>query len=88
VVDLLEGCYFGDLAAGNEPVSQLVRAVAAGLGADGSFLPERHQIVCCAERAPEDCEDIVQRLVYRADLPTGRCIARSVSNLDDDLITC
>ena len=34
-----------------------------------AFLPERHQIVFCAEPAPEDCEDIVQRLVYRADLP-------------------
>ena len=73
VIDLLEDCYFGDVLAGNEPVDQLAHALAAGLGADGSsetsFLPERHQIVFSAAEAPEDCEDLVQRLVYRADLP-------------------
>ena len=33
------------------------------------FLPERHQIVLDAARPPDDCEDLVQRLIYRADLP-------------------
>jgi hypothetical protein len=73
VIDLLEDCYFGDVLAGNQQVSELAHAMAARLDADGGsetgFLPERHQIVFCAGPAPEDCEDLVQRLVYRADLP-------------------
>jgi hypothetical protein len=36
LIDLLGDYYFGDLAAGNEPVSQLENALAAGLAADGS----------------------------------------------------
>ena len=47
--------------------------LAAQLGADSSpdhgFLPERHQIVFDEKPAPEDNDDLVQRLIYRTDLP-------------------
>jgi hypothetical protein len=73
VIDLLEDCYFGDVRIGDAPVAERAHAVAARLGADGSaeraFLPERHQIVFGACPEPGVAEDVVQRLVYRADLP-------------------
>ena len=51
------------------PVEEYAHAMAVQLGADGGaehgFLPERHQIVFGASPAPEDCEDLVQRLIYR-----------------------
>jgi hypothetical protein len=73
VIDLLEDCYFGDVQVGPQTLEERAHALAARFGADGgadgSFLPERHQIVFGADPAPDDCEDMVQRLVYRADLP-------------------
>jgi hypothetical protein len=73
VIDLLEDCYYGDVLIGGTPVEQHAQALAVQLGADGGsepgFLPERHQIVFGPTPAPEDSEDLVQRLIYRADLP-------------------
>ena len=37
--------------------------------AEHGFLPERHQVVFDEEPAPEDHDDLVQRLIYRTDLP-------------------
>jgi len=72
-IDLLEDCYYGDVLIGDRSVEEHTHAMAAQLGADGSsdhgFLPERHQIVFDHDPAPDDCEDLVQRLIYRADLP-------------------
>jgi Phage integrase, N-terminal SAM-like domain len=73
VIDLLEDCYYGDLSIGGTPVEQHARATAAQLGAEGGsesgFLSERHQIVFSSTPAAEDSEDLIQRLIYRADLP-------------------
>jgi len=72
-IDLLEDCYYGDVAIAEVPVEDHAHGLAAQLGADGSsersFLPERHQIVFSSVPAPDDYDDLVQRLVYRADLP-------------------
>jgi len=73
VIDLLEDCYYGDVRVGGTPVEQYAQAMAVQLGAEGDsapgFLSERHQIVFSAGTVPEDSEDLVQRLIYRADLP-------------------
>jgi hypothetical protein len=72
-IDLLEDCYFGDVQIGAATAEEQAHAMAAQLGAGGAaehrFLPERHQIVFDQTPAPDDCEDLVQRLVYRTDLP-------------------
>jgi len=72
-IGLLEDCYFGDVRVGQATAEQYAHTVAAQLGAstgtDQGFLPERHQIVFGQAPAPGDCEDLVQRLIYRTDLP-------------------
>jgi hypothetical protein len=73
VIDLLEDCYYADVLIGGTPVDQHAQARAVQLGAAGGsepgFLSERHQIVFGATPAAEDSEDLIQRLIYRADLP-------------------
>jgi hypothetical protein len=72
-IGLLEECYFGEVQIGEVTAEQYAEAMAARIGADGTqnhrFLPERHQIVFDQAPAPDDCEDLVQRLIYRTDLP-------------------
>ena len=72
-IDLLEDCYFADVRTDDEPVETYLRSLIARFGGDcdpgEGFLPERHQVVFDRDPAPDDCEDLVQRLVYRADLP-------------------
>ncbi len=73
VIDLLEDCYYGDVLIGGTPIEQHAQAVAVQLGAAGGaepgFLSERHQIVFGPTPAAGDSEDLIQRLIYRADLP-------------------
>ena len=74
LIDLLEDCYFADVEIGGERVETYAHAMAARLGADVNqsdrlFLPERHQLVLDPAAAPNDCEDVIQRLIYRTDLP-------------------
>ena len=73
MIDLLEDCYYGDVLVGGTPVEQHAGTVAVQLGAEGGpepgFLSERHQIVFGATPALADSEDLIQRLIYRADLP-------------------
>lgn len=72
-IDLLEDCYFGDVQIGDATAEAYLHAMAVQLGAvDGAergFLPERHQIVFDEKPAPDDCDDMVQRMIYRTDLP-------------------
>jgi hypothetical protein len=74
-IDLLEDCYFTDVRARQATIEEHVYGLATRLGADTSaghrFLPERHQIVFDQSPAPDgdDGEDLIQRLIYRADLP-------------------
>ncbi len=74
-IGLLEDCYFADVRAGEATLEEHAHALAAQLGAVTSagpgFLPERHQLVLGQSPAPdgEDGEDLIQRLIYRTDLP-------------------
>ena len=72
-IDLLEDCYFGDVQIGEQSMAECAYTRAAQLGAEcGShqgFLPECHQMVLGGAQPAEECEDVLQRLVYRADLP-------------------
>lgn len=72
LVDLLEDCYFGDVVLGGVGIQEYAHTVATRLGVAGSgereFLPERHQVVFDQNPAAEDCEDVVQRLIYRSNL--------------------
>jgi hypothetical protein len=72
-IDLLEDCYFGEVQIGDATAEVYLHALAIQLGAADSsepgFLPERHQIVFDETPAPDDCDDLVQRLIYRTDLP-------------------
>ena len=58
---------------GDQSLAQYAHALAVQLGADGGadadFLPERHQMVLGPTRPEEDCEDVLQRLIYRTNLP-------------------
>jgi hypothetical protein len=73
IIDLLEDCYFGDVLIAGMTAEAYLHAMAIQLGAtDGAergFLPERHQIVFDESPAPDDFDDMVQRLIYRTDLP-------------------
>ena len=73
IVDLLEDCYFADVLIGHTTIEAHAHTLATQLGADTSaepgFLPERHQVVFDQTPAPDEYEDLVQRLIYRADLP-------------------
>ncbi len=73
-IDVLEDCYFAEVRAGGVTIEEYAHRLAAQLGAvttaGQGFLPERHQIVFDQSPAPDDDgEDLIQRLIYRADLP-------------------
>ena len=73
-IDLLEDCYFADVQIGSETAEARAYAMAAQRGAAGggsgrAFLPERHQLIFDHAPAPDDYEDLIQRLIYRTDLP-------------------
>ena len=78
IIDLLEDCYFADVHVGEATITEHARTMATQLGAvttaGDDFLPERHEIVFDESPAADvaDGEDLVQRLVYRADQPYRR----------------
>ncbi|MFJ2031681.1 hypothetical protein [Streptosporangium sp. NPDC087985] len=65
-VDLLEDCYYLDAKVGGRSVTALA---AEALGTEGVFFPERHQIAFGPAISAAKCDDIVQRVIYRSDLP-------------------
>ncbi len=65
-IDLLEDCYYLDVKVGDQTVTTLA---AEALGMEGGFLPERHQIAFGPKMSAAKCDDIVQRVIYRSDLP-------------------
>jgi len=75
VIDLLEDAYYQQVSLAGAGVTAAAAALARGRGvlvtAD-EFLPERHQMVFARALEADQPEDIVQRLVYRADLPLRR----------------
>lgn len=71
-VNLLEDCYYLDLTIGDTTVEALAAAAARTRGIEidsEEFAPERHQIVYSAALRVKDPADVVQRLIYRANLP-------------------
>jgi hypothetical protein len=77
-IDLLEDCYFADVHMGETTIEAFAQTMAMQLGAVADvgqgFLPERHEIVLDESPGPDDDdgEDLIQRLIYRADLPYRR----------------
>lgn len=73
IVDLLEDCYFCDVHVGETLVTDTMRRLIASLDGqtiyDEDLLPERHQLIFGEHPNIDDCEEIVQHLVYRANLP-------------------
>ena len=78
VIDLLEDCYFADVHVGEATITEHARTMAGQLGAvttaGHDFLPERHEIVFDESPAADgaDGEEVIQRLIYRADQPYRR----------------
>ncbi|GAA1860850.1 hypothetical protein GCM10009751_18130 [Myceligenerans crystallogenes] len=77
-IDLLEDCYYGDVTAAGTDVADLAARLAreSGIPAAEGLAPERHQLVflpVLEERYRQGPErfDLMQRLVYRADLPSS-----------------
>lgn len=71
-VNLLEDCYYLDLTIGDAAVETVAadEAAARGIEVDSEdFAPERHQIVYSAALRVRDPADVIQRLIYRANLP-------------------
>ncbi|WP_433497273.1 hypothetical protein ACQP1K_20225 [Sphaerimonospora sp. CA-214678] len=68
-VDLLEDCYYLDVRVGEQAVTDLA---GDALGMSGEFLPERHQIAFGPTMSAAKCDDIIQRVIYRSDLPYRR----------------
>lgn len=73
VIDLLEDCYYLDLDTEHGDFESYLRGLLERLNistaSTGRLLPERHQIAFGASLPDHDCEDIVQRIIYRKDLP-------------------
>lgn len=71
-IDLLEDCYYLDVAIGGAPLDDVACELAARHLADCAgvgLAPERHQIVFARPLPEEQADDIVQKLIYRSDLP-------------------
>lgn len=71
-IDLLEDGYFVDMSIGEESVESVVNRLAARTDAQKSagpsLLPERHQLVCTTSPDGSGRDDVVQRVIYRANL--------------------
>lgn len=73
-IPLLEDGYYTDISIDGTPLESFVSKVAGDIegmlcNGDPQLLPERHQLVCAEAAADADAGDIVQRLIYRTDLP-------------------
>ena len=78
-VDVLTDCYYEDVAIDENPLGV---TLLSGLSGDGAYelFPERHQLVFIPTDSPRTTgrkvlsktgvnEDVLQRIIYRADLP-------------------
>lgn len=76
VVDLLEDCYFCDIHVDGTVISEAIHRLVASFDGQMPYgeglLPERHQLVFGDPPDPVNCEDMIQRLIYRAKLPYRR----------------
>lgn len=71
-VDLLEDTYYADVVVDGLPLESAVNELARRAGAQTQgmprLLPERHQLVCAETPDNGDCDDVVQRVIYRTNL--------------------
>lgn len=71
-IGLLEDCYELELAIGGMDLENVLAAEARAHGlwlGSSQLAAERHQLVFSKELAVDDPADLLQRVVYRADLP-------------------
>lgn len=72
-INPLEDCYYLDVMVESEPLEQFACRLAVGLGVadagEHGFAPERHQLVFSPELLEDNREEVIQKVVYRADLP-------------------
>lgn len=73
VIDLLEDCYYLDIHLDQSTleshIRELVSQFEVSQEAGSELLPERHQLAFGAKLPERNCDDVVQRIIYRKDLP-------------------
>lgn len=72
VINLLEDCYYLDVTVEGTDITAMAVELASAHGVkieSREFAPERHQVVYSSALRARNSEDLVQRLIYRADLP-------------------
>lgn len=72
-IDLLEDCYYLDFTIDERPLEDLIRGLLPEFKIDTkegqSIPPERHQIAFGPKLRRKNCDDLIQRIIYRKDLP-------------------
>ena len=71
-IDLLEDCYYDDVTIDGADVPTVAAERARGCGVTvdaAAFAHEKHQMVFSRKLAGKNQADLIQRLVYRANLP-------------------
>jgi hypothetical protein len=71
-IDLLEDCYYDDITIGGARVPTVAAEHARGCGVtvdSAAFTHEKHQMVFSRKLDVKNQADLIQRLVYRANLP-------------------
>lgn len=74
VIDLLEDCYYLDVRIYEGTLMEYLRTKLEEIGVRrsltvGELLPERHQIAYGPALPERNIDDVVQRIIYRKDLP-------------------
>lgn len=72
-IDLLEDCFYVDVRYGEVSIEEAAAKLAERHGCDTSkgltFYPDRHQLAFGPALPLWEADDIIQRVVYRSDLP-------------------
>jgi hypothetical protein len=71
-IDLLEDCYYDDVTINGAGVPTVAAELARGCGVtadSAAFAHEKHQLVFSRKLDVKNQADLIQRLVYRANLP-------------------
>lgn len=73
VIDLLEDCYYLDIRIEENTFEAHISSIVSQLSIDSAnnnqLLPERHQIAFGPPLPENDNDDLIQRVIYRQDLP-------------------
>ena len=72
-IDLLEDCYYLDVTVGGIPLEDFACHLADRLSVPNAehhgLAAERHQILFARDLAADDPADVIQKLIYRSNLP-------------------